>query len=81
MSNGGVKRRPIELDVRDLQREADAPAVMASLRTSGVQVVSGAYGSDLSIAARQAADAAGRVSWEAGPVADRLTGRGRPVEQ
>ncbi|MEO8251632.1 MAG: ABC transporter substrate-binding protein [Chloroflexota bacterium] len=78
-ADGGVKRRPIELDVRDLQREADAPAVMASLRKSGVQVVIGAYGSDLSIAASQAADAAGLVYWEAGAVADRLTGRGLPM--
>ena len=66
---GGVGGRPVRLDVRDLERGADAPGVMASLRTSGVQVVIGAYGSDLSIAASQAADAAGLVYWEAGAVA------------
>lgn len=76
---GGVGGRPVRLDVQDLERGADAPGVMASLRTSGVQVVIGAYGSDLSIAASQAADAAGLVYWEAGAVADRLTGRGLPM--
>ena len=45
----------------------------------GVQVVIGAYSSDLSIAASAAADRAGLVYWEAGAVADRLTGRGLPI--
>ena len=78
-ADGGVAGRPIQLDVRDLERGADAPAVMASLRNSGVQLVIGAYSSDLSIAASQAASAAGLVYWEAGAVADRLTGRGLPT--
>jgi branched-chain amino acid transport system substrate-binding protein len=78
-ADGGVAGRPIRLDVRDLQRGADAPAVMTSLRERGVQLVIGAYGSDLSIAASQAANAVGLVYWEAGAVADRLTGRGLPM--
>jgi branched-chain amino acid transport system substrate-binding protein len=78
-ADGGVGGRPLKLEVRDLQSGADAPTVMASLRKSGVQVVIGAYGSDLSIAASQAASAAGLVYWEAGAVADRLTGRGLPL--
>jgi len=41
-----------------------------------VRVVIGAYSSDLSIAASAAAAQAGLVYWEAGAVADRLTGRG-----
>jgi branched-chain amino acid transport system substrate-binding protein len=77
-ADGGIRGRPVELDVRDLERGADAPAVMASFRDAGIQAVIGAYGSDLSIAASQAAAEAGLVYWEAGAVADRLTGRGLP---
>jgi branched-chain amino acid transport system substrate-binding protein len=78
-ADGGVDGRPIQLEVRDLRRGADAAAAMASLKDEGIQVVIGAYGSDLSIAASEAADAAGLVYWEAGAVADRLTGRGLPM--
>ncbi|MFI5254396.1 MAG: ABC transporter substrate-binding protein [Candidatus Limnocylindrales bacterium] len=78
-ADGGVGGRPIVLDVRDLEAAGDAPAVMASLRAEGVSVVIGAYSSDLSIAASAAADQAGLVYWEAGAVADRLTGRGLPL--
>jgi len=77
-ADGGIDSRPIRLEVRDLERGSDAPAVMAALREEGISVVIGAYGSDLSIAASQAAAAAGLVYWEAGAVADRLTGRGLP---
>jgi len=77
-ADGGVHGRPVELEVRDLPRAADAPAVMASLRADGIEAVIGAYGSDLSIAASQAAAAVGLVYWEAGAVADQLTGRGLP---
>ncbi len=78
-ADGGVGGRPIELVVRDLESRADAQDVMADLRADGVSVVVGAYSSDLSIAASAAADAAGLVYWEAGAVADRLTGRGLPL--
>jgi branched-chain amino acid transport system substrate-binding protein len=78
-ADGGIGGRPIRLEARDLRSGADAPAVMASLSKEGIQAVIGAYGSDLSIAASQAADAAGLVYWEAGAVADRLTGRGLPM--
>lgn len=78
-ADGGIAGRQVQLEVRDLQSGADAPAVMASLREEGIQAVIGAYGSDLSIAASEAADAAGPVYWEAGAVADRLTGRGLPM--
>jgi branched-chain amino acid transport system substrate-binding protein len=78
-ADGGVHGRPIQLEVRDLASAADAPAVMASLKSAGVQVVIGAYSSDLSMAASTAAAAAGLVYWEAGAVADQLTGRGLPL--
>jgi branched-chain amino acid transport system substrate-binding protein len=76
---GGVAGRPVELEVRDLESAADADRVMADLKASGVQLVIGAYSSDLSIAASAAADRAGLLYWEAGAVADRLTGRGLPL--
>ncbi|TMB85217.1 MAG: amino acid ABC transporter substrate-binding protein [Chloroflexi bacterium] len=78
-ADGGIDGRPVALDVRDLERGADAPAVMAALRAEGAQVVIGAYASDLSIAASAAAADVGLVYWEAGAVADRLTGRGLPM--
>ncbi len=78
-ADGGIGGRPLELDVRDLESAADAPAAMAALKADGVAVVVGAYSSDLSIAASAAANAAGLVYWEAGAVADRLTGRGLPL--
>ena len=78
-ADGGVAGHPIALDVKDLESGADAPAVMAALRADGVATVVGAYSSDLSIAASEAANAAGLVYWEAGAVADRLTGRGLPL--
>jgi branched-chain amino acid transport system substrate-binding protein len=76
---GGVRGRQVELVVRDLESPANAPAVMAALRAAGVTTVVGAYASDLSIAASAAANAEGLVYWEAGAVADRLTGRGLPL--
>ncbi len=52
---------------------------MTALRAAGAAVVVGAYSSALSIPASQAANDAGLVYWEAGAVADRLTGRGLPL--
>ena len=78
-ADGGVAGRSIELDVRDLRSQADAPAAVASLKSAGVVAVIGAYASDLSVAASEAANAAGLVYWEAGAVADRLTARGLPL--
>jgi ABC-type branched-subunit amino acid transport system substrate-binding protein len=75
-ADGGIAGRKVELEVRDLRSRADADAVMRELRDLGVQIVIGAYSSDLSIAASEAADRAGLLYWEAGAVADRLTGRG-----
>ena len=76
--DGGIAGRRVELEVRDLRSRGEADAVMADLRSSGVEIVIGAYSSDLSIAASEAADRAGLLYWEAGAVADRLTGRGLP---
>src|SRR5438876_2226486 len=78
-ADGGIAGRAIVLEVRDLASRDDAPAVMAQLKAAGATVVIGAYSSDLSIAASEAANQAGLVYWEAGAVADRLTGRGLPM--
>jgi branched-chain amino acid transport system substrate-binding protein len=78
-ADGGIGGRKIELVVRDLPARADAVKVMQDLKASGVQLVIGAYSSDLSVAASEAADKAGLLYWEAGAVADRLTGRGLPL--
>jgi hypothetical protein len=65
--------------VRDLESADGAPAVMNAFRSDGVSIVLGAYSSDLSVPASAAASAAGLLYWEAGAVADRLTGRGLPL--
>jgi len=77
-ADGGIGGRRIELVVRDVQSREEAAQAMGELRDQGIQLVIGAYSSDLSIAASEAADKAGLVYWEAGAVADRLTGRGLP---
>jgi branched-chain amino acid transport system substrate-binding protein len=78
-ADGGIAGRKIEVEVRDLRARSEADAVMRDLRDQGVHIVIGAYSSDLSIAASDAADRAGLLYWEAGAVADRLTGRGLPT--
>jgi len=78
-ADGGIDGRRVLLEVRDLRSRDEADAVMADLRQAGVQIVIGAYSSDLSIAASEAASRAGLLYWEAGAVADRLTGQGLPM--
>ena len=78
-ADGGIAGRPVELVVRDLRSREEADGVMADLAGQGIEIVIGAYSSDLSIAASEAADHAGLLYWEAGAVADRLTGRGLPM--
>lgn len=78
-ADGGITGRRIELVVRDLRSRDEADGVMADLAGQGIEIVIGAYSSDLSIAASEAADRAGLLYWEAGAVADRLTGRGLPM--
>jgi branched-chain amino acid transport system substrate-binding protein len=78
-ADGGIGGRRVELDVRDLASASDAPAAMAAIRSAGASIVIGAYSSDLSVPASEAASAQGLVYWEAGAVADRLTGQGLPL--
>ncbi len=76
--DGGVHGRHIELDVRDLETREQAPQAVGSLHDDGVPLVLGAYSSQLSIPAASAASSSRLVYWEAGAVADRLTGEGSP---
>ena len=78
-ADGGVGGRQITLDSRDLEAPADAASAVDSLRRDGVSTVLGAYSSDLSIPASQAAANDGLLYWEAGAVADQVTGRGLPL--
>lgn len=78
-ADGGIEGRTIAIEVRSLESRAQAPEVMEGLKRDGIDIVIGAYSSDLSIAASSAADAAGLLYWEAGAVADQLTGRGLPL--
>lgn len=74
--DGGVAGNRIVLVARPLNETAEAGPVMRSLRAAGINLVIGAYSSALSIPASAAAARNGLVYWEAGAVADRLTGRG-----
>jgi branched-chain amino acid transport system substrate-binding protein len=78
-ADGGVGGRRLQLDVRDVSTVDDAAAALDSLRADGVDVVFGAYASDLSMAASAEAAKRGMLYWEAGAVADRITGRGLPL--
>jgi branched-chain amino acid transport system substrate-binding protein len=75
-ADGGVAGRPLQLDLRDLPGRDVGPQRAEELRRDGVPVVLGAYSSDLSMPVSYATATAGMVYWEAGAVADQLTGRG-----
>jgi ABC-type branched-subunit amino acid transport system substrate-binding protein len=78
-ADGGVSGRSIVLDTRELDMPDESQPMMNALQRSGIRVVLGAYSSALSIPASAAAANDGMVYWEAGAVADRLTGRGLPT--
>ena len=76
--DGGIRGVPVQLDSRELDDPSTAAAAVQSLRSDGVSVVIGTYSSALSVPASAAASAAGLTYWEAGAVADRVTGRALP---
>jgi branched-chain amino acid transport system substrate-binding protein len=76
--NGGIDGMPVQLDARELDDPTAAASAVQSLRSDGVSVVIGTYSSALSVPASAAAAAAGLTYWEAGAVADRVTGRALP---
>jgi len=78
-ADGGVDGAPITLITKDLQSEADASARVQDLKAQGVESILGAYSSSLSMPVSAAAQSRGLLYWEAGAVADQLTGRGYPL--
>jgi branched-chain amino acid transport system substrate-binding protein len=62
-----------------LTSESDATARVEELKAAGVKAVLGSYSSSLSMPVSDAAQAVGLLYWEAGAVADQLTGRGYPL--
>ena len=78
-ADGGVDGAPIELITRDLVFESDATSRVADLKAHGVTAILGAYSSSLSMPVSDATQAAGLLYWEAGAVADQLTGRAYPL--
>ncbi len=77
-ADGGVHGRQIELIAKDLTVREDATARVDELQKAGVQSIIGAYSSTLSMPVSEAAHSRGLLYWEAGAVADQLTGRGYP---
>ena len=78
-ADGGARGRRIELVTRDITSPSQAGGRVAELRASGAQSVLGAYSSALSMPISEAAQSDGLLYWEAGAVADQLTGRGYPL--
>jgi branched-chain amino acid transport system substrate-binding protein len=78
-ADGGVDGVPIALMTKDLTAESDAAARVDELKAQGVQSIIGAYSSSLSMPVSADAQSRGLLYWEAGAVADQLTGRGYPL--
>ena len=78
-ADGGIDGVPINLVVKDLTTQSDAGRRVQELKGEGVKAVVGAYSSNLSMAVSAAAQSRGILYWEAGAVADQLTGRGYPL--
>jgi branched-chain amino acid transport system substrate-binding protein len=77
-AEGGVDGVPNALDIHEIDAAAQAPAALDAMKADGVEVVMGAYSSELSIPVSAMVSERGMVYWETGAVADRLTGRGLP---
>ena len=78
-ADGGVAGAPIALITKELTTEADAAGRVQELKAQGVQAILGSYSSSLSIPVSAEAQSRGLLYWEAGAVADQLTGRGYPL--
>src|SRR3979411_115468 len=78
-ADGGVDGAPIELVAQDLVSESDATVRVKDLKAHGVKAILGAYSSGLSLPVSESAQPGGLLYWEAGAVADQLTGRGYPL--
>src|SRR5438309_3528089 len=78
-ADGGVDGVPIALVTKDLTAESDAAGRVKELKAQGVHSILGSYSSSLSMPVSAAAQSRGLLYWEAGAVADQLTGRGYPL--
>ena len=78
-ADGGVDGVPIALLTKDLTAESDAAGRVQELKVQGVHSILGSYSSSLSMPVSAAAQSRGLLYWEAGAVADQLTGRGYPL--
>jgi branched-chain amino acid transport system substrate-binding protein len=78
-ADGGIKGMRISLDTREVTDASQAASRVDALRADGVSSIIGAYSSSLSMPISAAAQADGLLYWEAGAVADQLTGRGYPL--
>ena len=75
---GGVQGHRVRMVTQAADtREATGPAVQA-LKAAGATVIMGSYSSQLSMPTAAATSAAGLVYWEAGAVADEITGQALP---
>ena len=77
-ADGGVDGAPVSLEVHQIDSATQAPPVLDALKVEGVNLVMGAYSSELSIPLSAMVSGRGMVYWETGAVADMLTGRGLP---
>ena len=73
---GGVHGERVTLETRSAETPEQTTSAVAALADDAVPVVIGAYSSQLSIPAAREASRRHVVYWEAGAVADRLTGTG-----
>ncbi|HEX3630318.1 MAG TPA: ABC transporter substrate-binding protein [Candidatus Dormibacteraeota bacterium] len=78
-ADGGVDGVPIDLTTKDITATSEAADSVSELKARGVKAIIGAYSSSLSMPISAAAQANGLLYWEAGAVADQLTGRGYPL--
>jgi branched-chain amino acid transport system substrate-binding protein len=69
-AHGGVRGRPIRIELEEAERRENAPAAVDALADGGVQVVLGSYGSTISRPAANAAIRHGIVFWETGAVGE-----------
>src|SRR5260370_10225547 len=78
-ADGGVAGAPIALITKELTSESDAAVRVQELNAQGVHAILGSYSSSLSMPVSAEAQSRGMLYWEAGAVADHLTGRGYPL--
>jgi branched-chain amino acid transport system substrate-binding protein len=78
-ADGGIRGVPITLITKDITSTDQAQSRVQELKQAGVQSIIGAYSSSLSMPISAAAQSQGILYWEAGAVADQLTGRGYPL--